>query len=156
MPDVQPIPENYPRVCPYLVIDGASDALDFYCSVLGATERMRMGGPDGKVGHPEVQLGDSVIMASDEWPDMGYSGPKAIGGTPVTVMVYVTDVDEVFERAITAGATELEAVTDQFYGDRSGSFEDPWGHRWIVATHIEDVPPEEMERRAAEVMGQAG
>jgi PhnB protein len=155
MPDVKPIPENHPTVSPYLVIDGAGDAMDFYCSVLGATERMRMGRPDGRIGHAEVQLGDSVIMLSDEWPEGGYRGPKATGGTPVTMMAYVADVDEVFARALAEGATEIEAVTNKFYGDRSGSFEDPWGHRWTVATHIEDVPEEELERRATEAMGQA-
>ncbi len=156
MADVQPIPEGYPRVIPYLVTDGAADAIDFYCRVLGATERGRMSGPDGKIGHAELQLGDSVIMLSDEWPDMGYRGPKALGGTPVTLHLYVTDVDEVFERAIAAGATELRAVQNEFYGDRTGSFEDPWGHRWLVATHVEDVAPDEMERRAAEAMGATG
>jgi len=151
---VNPIPEGYPRVSPSLVVDGAADALGFYERILGGTVRFRMDQPDGKVGHAEVQIGDSVVMLSDEYPDMGIRGPKAIGGTPVVLSVYVDDVDKVFAAALQAGATEVRAVDDQFYGDRSGQFEDPWGHRWSVATHIEDVPPEEMEKRAAEAMGE--
>jgi PhnB protein len=151
---VQPIPEDYPRVTPYLIIDGASDAIDFYTKVLGAQERMRMPGPDGKLGHAELQLGNSVIMLADEFPDMGAVGPKSTGGTPVTLHVYVEDVDAVFENALASGATEIRAVENQFYGDRSGQFEDPFGHQWNVASHVEDVPPEEMEKRAAEAMQQ--
>ncbi len=153
MPSVQPIPEGYPRVTPYLSVDGAAAAIEFYGAVLGATERVRMPAPDGKIGHAELQLGDSVIMLSDEMPEMGIRGPKAIGGSPVTLSVYVEDVDTVFDRAVSAGATALRAVETQFYGDRSGQFEDPFGHRWNVASHVEDVPPEEMARRAAEMMG---
>ncbi|HZI36673.1 MAG TPA: VOC family protein [Acidimicrobiia bacterium] len=148
----QPIPEGYPRITPYLCVDGAAAAIDFYTSVLGATERMRMPGPDGKLGHAELQLGDAVIMLADEYPDMDVRGPKSIGGTPVTVHVYVEDVDDVFARAVQAGATPLRPVEDQFYGDRSGQFEDPFGHRWNVATHVEDVPADEMAKRAAAVM----
>ena len=147
---VNPIPEGYPRVTPYLIVDGASAAIDFYKSVLGATERMRMGGPEGKVGHAELEIGDSVVMLADEHPEMDARGPKFVGGTPVTLHVYVEDADGVFERAIEAGAKALRPVEDQFYGDRLGSFEDPFGHQWNVATHVEDVPPEEMSRRAAE------
>jgi PhnB protein len=147
-----PIPEGYPRVTPYLIVDGASDAIDFYKSVLGASERMRMDGPDGKVGHAELELGDSVIMLADENPDMDARGPKTVGGTPVTLHVYVEDSEDTFKRAIDAGARQLRPVEDQFYGDRSGAFEDPFGHHWHVATHVEDVPPEEMEKRAAEAM----
>jgi len=153
MAKVQPIPEGYPRVIPYLCVDGASAAIDFYSTVFGAKERMRMGGPDGKIGHAEIEIGDAVIMLSDEYPDMGSVGPKTVGGTPVNVMVYVEDVDAAFARAIKGGAKELRAVADQFYGDRSGQFEDPFGHQWYIATHVEDVPPDEMERRAAEMMG---
>jgi PhnB protein len=152
MGDVKPIPDGYPQITPYLAIDGASDAIDFYTRVFGAKERMRMAGPDGKVGHAELEIGDSLIMLADEFPDMGNRGPKTIGGTPVTISIYVEDVDDVFEQAINAGATELRAVENQFYGDRSGQFEDPFGHRWSVATHVEDVPPDEMQKRAAEVM----
>jgi PhnB protein len=156
MANVNPIPEGYPRVIPYLHVDGAVEAIDFYTSVLGATERMRMAAPDGKLGHAELQLGDAVIMLADEFPGMGASGPKAVGGTPVTIHVYVEDVDATFDRAMKAGAKEVSPVTDQFYGDRSGQFEDPFGHRWNVASHVEDVSPEEMGRRAAEVMSQMG
>jgi PhnB protein len=152
----QPIPDNYPRVIPYLIVDGGNAAIDFYTSVLGAKQRGRMDGPDGKVGHAELELGDSLIMLADEFPDMGARGPKAIGGSPVTVHVYVEDVDSVFDKALQAGANEVRAPEDQFYGDRSGQFEDPFGHRWNVATHVEDVPPEEMEKRAAEAMSAAG
>ena len=112
-----------------------------------------MAGPDGKVGHAELELGDSVIMLSDEFPEMGASSPKTVGGTPVTVMVYVDDVDTVFDRAVKAGATSLRPVEDKFYGDRGGEFEDRWGHRWSIATHIEDVPPDEMARRVAALEG---
>jgi PhnB protein len=154
MAAVKPIPDGYPRVIPSLIIDGAPAAIDFYDTVLGTSMRMRMDSPDGKVGHAELQLGDSVIMLADEFPDMGYLGPKSVGGTSVTLSVYVDDVDAVFERALAAGATEVRAVENQFYGDRSGQFEDPFGHRWSVATHIEDVPDDEMMRRAAEAMSQ--
>ncbi len=153
MANVQPIPEGYPQVTPYLCVDGAEAAIEFYRSVFGATERMRMGAPGGRVGHAELQLGDSLIMLADEFPEMGNVGPKSVGGTPVTISVYTEDVDAVFDRAIKAGAKELRAVETQFYGDRSGQFEDPFGHRWSVATHVEDVAPDEMERRAAEMMG---
>lgn len=153
MADVKPIPDGYPRVTPYLYIDGAGAAIDFYGAVLGATERMRMGGPDGKVGHAELEIGDSVIMLADEHPDMGALGPKTIGGTPVSISVYVEDVDAVFEQALKKGAKELRAVDDQFYGDRSGMFEDPFGHHWNVATHVEDVPADEMAKRAAAMAG---
>jgi PhnB protein len=148
MANVKPIPDNYPQVTPYLCVDGADAAIRFYNTVLGATERGRLAGPDGKVGHAELQLGDSLIMLADEYPDMGLRGPKAIGGTPVTISVYVEDVDAVFDRALEAGATSLRPVETQFYGDRAGQFEDPFGHRWNVATHVEDVPPEEMAKRA--------
>jgi PhnB protein len=153
MAKVKPIPDGYPRVTPYLHVDGANAAIEFYSKVFGATERMRMPAPGGKIGHAELQIGNSVIMLADEFPDMNVRGPKAIGGTPVTVMVYVEDVDKAFDRAIKGGAKEIRPVMDQFYGDRSGEFEDPFGHRWNVATHVEDVPPAEMAKRAATVMG---
>jgi PhnB protein len=152
---VKPIPDGYPRVSPYLCVDGASAAIDFYCSVLGARERMRMPGPDGRVFHAELELGDSMIMLGDQNPDIDVRGPRAIGGTPMMMHAYVEDVDSVFERAVSAGAKALRPVEDQFYGDRSGRFEDPFGHRWDVATHVEDVPPEEMEKRAAAAMAAA-
>jgi PhnB protein len=148
----KPIPDDYPRVAPYLFVDGASAAIDFYCSVLGARERTRMSGAAGEVFHAELELGDSIIMLGDQNPDMDVRGPRAIGGTPMMLHVYVENVDNVFERAIGAGAKVLRPVEDQFYGDRSGRFEDPFGHRWDIATHVEDVPPEEMEKRAAAAM----
>jgi len=152
MADVKPIPEGYPQVTPYLCVDGAKAAIEFYERVLGAKERMHMPGPDGKIGHAELQLGDSLIMLSDEFPEGGVRGPKAVGGTPVMISVYVDDSDAVFDAALEAGATSLRPVENQFYGDRTGQFEDPFGHRWSVATHVEDVPPDEMEKRAAEAM----
>jgi PhnB protein len=147
---VEPIPEGYPRVTPYLIVDGADAAIDFYKSVLGASERMRMAGEGGKVGHAELEIGSSVVMLADEHPEMDARAPKTVGGTPVSLHVYVEDADGVFQRATEAGAKELSAVEDKFYGDRMGSFEDPFGHRWHVATHVEDVPPEEMSKRMAE------
>jgi PhnB protein len=149
---VKAIPDDYPRVTPYLIVDGAGAAIDFYSSVLGTTERVRMAGPDGKVGHAELGIGDSVIMLADEHLDMDVRGPQTVGGTPVTLHVYVEDADSVFERAIQAGAKALQPVEDKFYGDRAGQFEDPFGHRWNVSTHVEDVPPEEMSKRAAAAM----
>lgn len=148
---VKPIPEDYPRVIPYVHVDGASAAIDFYTEVLGATERMRMPGdsPD-TIGHAELQIGDSVIMLADEAPEMDIRGPKAVGGTPVTICVYVDDVDAVMDRATAAGGRTLRPVENQFYGDRTGTFEDPFGHHWNVMTHVEDVDPDEMQRRMAE------
>jgi PhnB protein len=148
----KPIPDGYPRVMPYLVVDGASAAIDFYCSVLGARERMRMPAPGNRVGHAELELGDSVIMLADESPEANARGPGTVGGTPVFLHVYVEDVDDVFDRAVQAGARSLRAVEDRFYGDRSAGIEDPWGHVWSIATHVEDVPPDEMAQRAAAAM----
>lgn len=156
MANVQPIPEGYPRVTPVLLVDGGADAIAFYVDVFGATERLRMPAPDGKVGHAELELGDSLLMVADEQPDMGMPGPRAVGGTPVQLHVYVEDADAVYDRAVQRGATALQAVEEQFYGDRSGRFEDPFGHCWSVATHVEDVSDEEMRRRAAEWMNQQG
>jgi PhnB protein len=149
---VKPIPDGYPRVSPYLCVSGAGPAIEFYKQVFDATERVRMPAPGGKVGHAELQLGDSVIMLADEFPEMGNRSPQSIGGSPVTVGVYVEDVDAVFERAIALGATAERPVEDQFYGDRSGLFVDPFGHRWSVSSRVEDVPPDEMAKRAAEMM----
>ena len=153
----KPIPDEYPRVSPYLIVDGAAEAIDFYTSVLGAAQRGdRMEMPDGRVGHAELALGDSVIMLADESPDWGAIGPRTVGGTPVTIHVYVEDVDDIFTKALAGGAKEVQPVIDQFYGDRSGTFEDPWGHKWNIATHVEDVPPEEMAKRVAEAEAAAG
>ena len=148
----QSIPTDHPRLTPYLIVDDASAAIDFYRSVLGASERMRMAGPDGRVGHAELDVGDSMIMLADEYPEMGARGPRTVGGTPVTLHIYVEDVDEVFESALKAGARALRQLENKFYGDRSGQFEDPFGHHWNVASHVEDVPPEEMAKRAAAAM----
>ncbi|UGQ14300.1 VOC family protein [Yinghuangia sp. ASG 101] len=149
---VKPIPEGYPRVTPYLCCDGAAAAIEFYKDVLGATERMRMTAPGDKVGHAELAFGNSVVMLADEFPEMGFRGPKSLGGTPVMLHVYVEDVDAVFAKALQKGATQVEAVKDQFYGDRSGQFEDPFGHRWNIASHVEDVPEAEMAERAKAAM----
>ena len=152
MATVDPIPEGYPRVTPYLIVDGATAAIDFYTEVLGATERMRMPGdsPD-TIGHAELELGTSILMLADEFPDMEALAPTTVGGSSVTLHVYVEDADAVFAAAVAAGARSLQEPEDQFYGDRSGQFEDPWGHRWNVASHVEDVAPDEMERRMAEL-----
>jgi PhnB protein len=150
---VKPIPEGYPRVSPYLVVDGAQKAIEFYTTVLGFAERMRMPGPDGRIGHAELQLDDSVVMLADEFPEVGAKAPSAYGGSPVSLTVYVEDVDATFERATESGATVVRPLENQFYGDRSATFDDPFGHRWTIHTHVEDVSPEEMARRAAE-MGQ--
>ena len=145
---VKPIPDGYQAVTPYLIVSGAARALDFYKQVFGATELMRLAGPNG-VAHAEMRIGDSVVMLADESPDMGYKGPVALGGSPVSLMLYVADVDATFQRAVAAGAVQQRPVKDQFYGDRSGTLEDPFGHVWTVATHIEDVAPDEIDRRLA-------
>ena len=147
---VKPIPDGYPVVAPYLVVRGAERALDFYKQVLGATERMRLAMPNGQVGHAEFQVGDSVVMLSDEYPEMGFKGPESYGGSPVSLHLYVEDVDAVVARAVAHGAKVIRPVQDQFYGDRSGIILDPFGHSWNIATHIEDVSQEEVERRAAQ------
>jgi PhnB protein len=146
---VKPIPDNYPQVAPYLCVDGASAAIEFYRTVFGATERMRMAESDGKIGHAELEIGTAVIMLADEFPELGVLAPKTVGGTPVTMSLYVEDVDAVIARASDAGATILSPIKNQFYGDRTGKIEDPFGHRWSVATHVEDVSPAEMAERAA-------
>ncbi|MDE0604275.1 MAG: VOC family protein [bacterium] len=154
MSDVKPIPDGYPRIAPYLCVDGAAAAIDFLVEVFGATERMRVPMPDGQIGHAEVSIGDGLIMLSDEYPEMGVIGPKTIGGTAVTLMVYVEDSDATFAKAIAAGATAERPVETHFYGDRSGQFIDPFGHRWNVSTNVEDVPPDELARRSAEMFGE--
>ncbi len=152
MSAVQPIPAGYPRVTPYLSVDGGAAAINFYVQVLGATESVRMAGPEGKIGHAELKIGDSLIMLADASAEMGGQTPGSLGGTPVTLMVYVEDVDAVCAKAVAAGATMERDVDVQFYGDRAGQFVDPFGHKWFIATHVEDVDPEEMQRRAAKVM----
>jgi PhnB protein len=153
MPDVKPIPDGYPRVSPHLSVAGAAAAIDFYKEVFGATERLRMGTPDGSIAHAEIAIGDSVIMIGDEIPGGRDPSPKTLGGSSVALFTYVESVDEVFDRAIESGGTTVQEPEDHFYGDRVAMFDDPFGHRWNVATHIEDVSPDEMERRAAEAMG---
>ncbi len=147
--NVKPIPDGYPRVMPHLICQDAARALDFYKQVFGAQELMRMDSPDGKLAHAELRIGDSVIMMADEFPEFGNRAPQSIGGSPVVLHIYVEDVDAVAAKAVAAGAKVLIPVADQFYGDRSGRFADPFGHLWIISTHIEDVPPEEMGQRAA-------
>jgi PhnB protein len=153
---VRPVPEGYHSVTPYLVVDGAAGAIEFYKKVFGATEVLRMAAPGGRVGHAEIRIGDSLIMLADEHPDMGARGPKAFGGSPVTLHLYVADVDAVARQAVAAGAKERRPVKDQFYGDRSGTFEDPYGHVWHIATHKEDLSPDELKRRAKQAMQQSG
>ena len=146
---VKPVPDGFHSATPYLVVDGASKALEFYKHAFGAAERMRLPAPGGRVGHAEITIGDSIIMLADEHPEMGARGPRAHGGTPVSLVLYVADVDATVKRAVAAGAQIVNPVEDKFYGDRMGTIEDPFGHRWHVATHRENVPPAEMARRAA-------
>jgi PhnB protein len=147
------IPEGYHTVTPYLIIDGASAALDFYKKAFGATEIMRMAHPDGKIGHAEIKVGDSPIMLADEHPQMGYRGPRTLGGTPVSLCLYVDDVDSMARTAVAAGAKVVREVQDQFYGDRSGTFEDPYGHVWTISTHKEDLSMDEIHKRAEALHG---
>jgi PhnB protein len=148
---VKAIPEGAQVVTPYLCIKGASDAISFYGKAFGATELMRISGPGGSVGHAEIVIGGSRLMLADEFPGMNFLGPKSVGGTPVHLHVYVEDVDATFAQAVKAGAKVVRAVADQFYGDRSGSVEDPFGHVWHLATHKEDLSLEEIQRRAAQM-----
>ena len=149
------IPDGYTTATPYLIVRGAAEAIEFYKRAFGATEMLRMADPQGRVGHAEIKIGDSVIMLADEHPAMGYRGPRSLGGSSVSILLYLEDVDAVFERAVKAGAKAQRPVMDQFYGDRSGTLEDPFGHMWTVATHVEDVPPEELKRRADAAMKSA-
>ena len=151
---VKPIPEGYHSITPYLMLKGAASAIEYYKKAFGAEETVRMDGPGGTIGHAELKIGDSVVMMADESPDMGHRGPKSIGGTPVSIVLYVENVDAVWKRALDAGAKTVRPLENQFYGDRMGTLEDPFGHLWSVATHIEDVPPEEMDRRMQEMMKQ--
>jgi PhnB protein len=146
---VKPIPDGYHTVTPYLIIKGAAKAIEFYKQAFGATELLRMGGPGDCVAHAEIKIGDSPVMLADEFPNMGYSSPQKYGGTPVSILLYVPDVDAVFNRAVAAGARVVKPLQNQFYGDRSGTVADPFGHVWTIATHVEDVPEEELHRRMA-------
>ncbi len=150
---VNPVPDGYHTVTPYLIVKGAAQAIEFYKAAFGATEVMRLPTPDGRVAHAEVQIGDSKVMLADEFPEMGATAPQ--GGTPVGLCLYLPDVDAVTERALAAGAKLERPVKDQFYGDRSGTVVDPFGHKWTISTHVEDVAPEEMGRRMAEFSKQA-
>ena len=146
---ISPIPEGFHTLTPYLVIKGASEAIEFYKRAFGAQEKVRMPGPDGKsVMHAELKIGDSPLMLADEFPDMGSLGPHGIGGTSVVIHVYVDDADAVFNQAVAAGAQVKMPLQDMFWGDRYGQLTDPFGHRWSVATHKEDLTPEEMGKRA--------
>ncbi len=146
---VKPIPDGYHSVTPYLIIDGAADAIEFYKKAFGATEKLRMPMGD-RLGHAELLIGDSHVMLADEFPDMGNMGPKTRGGTTASFLIYVDDVDSAFKKAIDAGGTQRRAVEDQFYGDRAGTLEDPFGHQWTLATHVEDVPESDLEARMNE------
>ena len=152
MANVKPIPEGYHSVTPYLVMKGAAEAIDFYKKAFGAVELFRME-HEGKIGHAEIKIGDSPLMLADENQEMGYQGPESLGGTPVSLMIYVDDVDQIYPQAISAGGTELKPLQDWFYGDRSGTLKDPFGHVWTVSTHKEDVTPEEMDKRLAAAHG---
>jgi Uncharacterized protein conserved in bacteria len=149
---VKPIPEGYHTATPYLAVDDAAEALEYYKKAFGAKERGRMEAPDGKIGHAEIQIGDSLVMLSDPFPQASTRTPKELGGTTASVFLYVENVDAFVQRAVDAGATVSMEVADQFWGDRFGTITDPFGHSWSVATHIEDVPPEEMAERAKAAM----
>jgi PhnB protein len=149
---VKPIPDGYHTVTPYLIIKDAASALEFYKKAFGATELFRMAQPDGRIGHAEIKIGDSRIMLADEFPEMGHRSPLTLGGSSVSILLYVEDVNALATRAIAAGAKVISPVKDQFYGDRSGNFADPFGHLWTIATHVEDLAPEEIEKRAAAAM----
>jgi PhnB protein len=151
---VKPVPDGYHTVTPYLIVKDAAAAIDFYKKAFGATEEMRMEMPGGKVGHAEIKIGDSRVMLADEFPEMGAKGPQSYGGTPVSLLLYVPDVDARFKQAIAAGGKETRPLKDQFYGDRSGTLTDPFGHTWTIASHVEDVPPAEMQTRMKAAMEQ--
>jgi PhnB protein len=150
---VKPIPDGYRTVTPYLAVDDAAEAIDYYTKAFGAKERGRMEAPGGKIGHAELEIGDSLVMLSDPFPQASTRTPKELGGTSASVFLYVEDVDAVVKQAVDAGATITMEVEDQFWGDRFGTVQDPFGHLWSIATHVEDVPPEEMAERAKAAMG---
>jgi PhnB protein len=148
----KPIPDDYERATPYLICHDATRAIEFYKNAFGATERERMTTPDGKIGHAELKIGGAIIMLADEFPHIGSRSPQSLGGTTVSILIYIENVDAYAARAEAAGAKVLQPVADQFYGDRNFKVADPFGHVWMFATHIEDVPPDEMERRAADYL----
>jgi PhnB protein len=152
MSKVKPIPAGLEGATPYLSCKDAARALAFYTKAFGAVETVRFADPEGRIGHAEIKIGAATVMLADEYPDMGFRSPQALGGSPVTIHLYVADVDAFVARATAAGATVTRPVADQFYGDRSGQLEDPFGHRWSIATHVEDVSNEEMQRRFRAMM----
>ena len=149
---VNPIPADYAGVTSYLIVRGAARAIDFYQRAFGATELFRLPMPGGRIGHAELRIGGGVVMLADEMPEMGHKSPQTLGGTPVSLLFYVPDVDATFARALAAGGTSVKPLQNQFYGDRSGTLTDPFGHVWTVATHVEDVAPDEMDRRMKKAM----
>jgi PhnB protein len=153
---VNPIPAGYHSATPYLIVKGAARALAYYKKAFGATELMRFEGPGDKIAHSEIKIGDSIIMVADEHPEMGYRSPETLGGSPVGLCLYVPDVDALFSQAIAAGGKEVRPLKDQFYGDRSGTLTDPFGHQWTISTHIEDVSQEECHRRMMTMMKEHG
>lgn len=148
----QPIPEGYSTVSPYLAVDDAAEAIDYYKKAFGAEETVRMDAPDGKIGHAELKIGDSHVMLSDPFPQASTTPPKELGGTSASIFMYVEDVDTVVQNAVDAGATVTMEVEDQFWGDRFGTITDPFGHLWSIATHVEDLTPEEIEERGKAAM----
>lgn len=150
---VKPIPDGYHSVTPYLILDDATRALEFYKQAFGAVELMRMPAPGGRIGHAEICIGNSPVMLADENAEMNARSARTIGGSPISLMVYVENVDAIVAQAVAAGGTLVRPVADQFYGDRTGGIDDPFGFHWYIATHVEDVPPDELERRAAKAMG---
>jgi PhnB protein len=149
----KPVPEGYHRATPYLCVRNAAGAIEFYKKAFGATELMRLADASGKIGHAEIKIGDAPIMLADEFPEMGFKSPQLLGGSPVTIHLYVEDVDALAMRAVAEGAQVLRPVEDQFYGDRAGQLADPFGHVWMIATHKEDVSEEEMRKRVAARFG---
>lgn len=147
-------PDQYHTATPYLTVRGAAQALEFYQQAFGAKELFRIDDSSGRIGHAEIQIGDSLIMVSDEYPDMGCVGPETLGGTAVSLLIYVEDCDAVYDKAVKAGAHPARPLQNMFYGDRSGTVKDPFGHQWMIATHIEDIAPDELMRRARAAMGQ--
>jgi PhnB protein len=145
----KPIPDGYHSATPYLIVNDAAGAIQFYKQAFGATVLVRMPKPNGKIGHAEIRIGDSIIMLADEFPEINARSPRSLGGSPVSILLYVDDVDTTFAKAVEAGAKVQGPLADQFYGDRTGGIEDPFGHVWYIATHVEDVSPEEMKKRAA-------
>ncbi len=153
---VKPIPAGYHSITPYLIVDDGARALEFYKRAFGAVEKFRMPAPGGRIGHAEMTIGDSTFMLADENPSMGARSAKSLGGSPMFLMIYVPDVDTMVAQAVAAGGTLKRPVANQFYGDRTGGIDDPFGYHWYVATHVEDVAPDELERRAAKAMSAGG